>query len=70
MVPKHMGGLQFMLNLKKFNIYMHIPTFKMPIIRQISQLIQQGYYAFSINVKDAYLHVPIVRQHHFLHFVL
>ena len=34
------------------------------------QLIQQGDYAFSIDLQDAYLHVPIVKHHcHFLYFV-
>ena len=34
------------------------------------QLIQHGDYAFSIDLQDAYLHVPIVKHHHhFLHFV-
>ena len=28
-VPKHTGGLRPILNLKHFNRYMHIPSFKM-----------------------------------------
>ena len=31
-VPKHTGGLQPILNLKHFNCYMHIPSFKMPTL--------------------------------------
>ena len=34
-VPKHTGGLWSILNHKQCNTYMHIPTFKMPIIRQV-----------------------------------
>ena len=34
-VPKHMSGLHPILNLKQFNHYIHIPTFKMPTIRQV-----------------------------------
>ena len=42
----------------------------MPIIRQEQHLIQHGNYAFSIDIKDAYIHIPIVQHHHhFLHFV-
>ena len=49
---------------------MHIPSFKMPTLKTVRQLIQQGDYAFSIDLQDAYLHVPIVKHHHqFLHFV-
>ena len=40
-VPNHIGGLHPILNLQKFNHYMHIPTFKMPSVRQVQQVIQQ-----------------------------
>ena len=64
-VPKHTGGLCPILNLKCFNCYMHIPSFKMPTLKNIWQLIQQGDFAFSIDLQDAYLHIPIVKHHHF-----
>ena len=47
---------------------MHVPSFKIPPIRHVWQLIQCGDYAFSIDHWDAYLHIPIVK-HHFLQFV-
>ena len=69
-VPKHTGGLRPILNLKHVNCYMHIPSFKMPVIRHVQQLVQHGDCAFSIDLQDAYLHIPIVRyHHHFLQFV-
>ena len=69
-VTKCTGGLQPILNLKHFNHYMHIPSFKMPTLKHVWQLIQHGDYAFSIDLQDAYLHIPIVKHHHyFLHFV-
>ena len=69
-VPKHTGGLCPILNLKCFNHYMHIPSFKMPSLKNIWQLIWQDDFAFSIDLQDAYLHVPIVKHHHhFLCFV-
>ena len=69
-VPKCTGGLQPILNLKHFNCYLHIPSFKMPTLKHVQQLIQCGDYAFSIDLQDAYLHIPIVKHHHhFLHFV-
>ena len=65
-VPKHTGALQPILNIKQFNHFLHIPSFKMPAIRHVQQLIQH-YYAFSIDLQDAYLHIPIVKHdHHFL----
>ena len=63
-VPKHTGGLWPILNLKHVNCYMHIPSFKMPTLKHVLQLIQHGDYAFSIDLQDAYLHVPIVKHHH------
>ena len=62
-VPKHTGGLHPILNLKHFNHFMHIPSFKMPTLKTVWQLIQHGDYAFSIDLQDAYLHVPIVKHH-------
>ena len=70
MVAKHTGGLRPILNLKCFNHFMHIPSFKMPTLKTIWQLMQQGDFAFSIDLQDGYLHIPIVKHHHhFLHFV-
>ena len=64
-----MGDLWPLFNLKWFNGYMYISTFKMPTIRQVWQLHRLVMF-FSIDLKDAYLHIPIVKhQHHFLWFV-
>ena len=51
-VPKHIGGLWPILNLKQFNHYLHIPSFKMPTKRHVWQLIQHGDYALSIDLQD------------------
>ena len=70
-VPKHTGGLWPILNLKHFNCYMHVPSIKIPAIRHVWQLIHHGDYAFSIDLQDVYLHIPIVKHHCcFLQFVL
>ena len=61
-VPKDTGGLWPILNLKCFNCYMHIPSFKMPTIRHVWQLIQHGDYAFSIDLQGVYLHIPIIKH--------
>ena len=66
-VPKCTGGLQPILNLKHFNHYMHIPSFKIPTLKHVWQLIQCSDYAFSIDLQDVYLYIPIVKHHcHFL----
>ena len=67
---KQFNCYMHILNFKQFNCYMHIPTFKIPTVRKVGQLIQQGDFAFSIDLKDAYLHIPIVKHHHhFLKYV-
>ena len=38
-VPKHTAGLWPICNLKGFNCYLHISSFKMPTIRHVWQLI-------------------------------
>ena len=63
-VPKCSDGLWPILSLKQFKCYMYTPTFKMPTIKQVWQLIQQGHYAFPIDPMDAYLHITIVKHHH------
>ena len=55
-VPKHTGGLQLILNLKQYNCFVQMPTFRMTTIRQVQQLFQHGDYDFPIDLKDAYLH--------------
>ena len=45
---------------------MHTPTLgKMPTMRQVWLLIQQEDYVFPIDLKDAYLHTSIVKNHHY-----
>ena len=71
MVPKHSGSLHPILSLKQFNCYMHTPFFRIPTIKKVKQLLQQGDYAFFIDRKDVYLHI-LVEEHHccfFLWFV-
>ena len=47
-VPKHTGGLRPILNLKHFTCYMHIPSFKMPTLKTIWQLIQHDDLLFPL----------------------
>ena len=39
-------------------------------MRHVWQIIQCGNFAFSIDLQDAYLHIPVIKHHHcFLQFV-
>ena len=54
-VSKHSGGLHPIFNLQQFNHYMHISSFRMPTMKQVWQFIQQGSYAFSIDLEGCLL---------------
>ena len=47
---------------------MHTPILKVPTTRQIWQFVQQGDYAFSIDLKDAYFYILVVK--HYCHSFL
>ena len=69
LVPKYLGGLWPIVNIKQFNHCMHIPAFRMPTNKIAWQLIQQGDYTFFIDIMDSFLHILIVKHHYsFLQF--
>ena len=62
--PNCMSGYHPILHLRQFNYCMYIFTFKIPDIRQVCMLIEQENYALSIDIKDVYLHIHIIKYHH------
>ena len=66
MVPKHVHALH--LILKQFSHYKHIITLKLPTLEQVQQLTQQADYVFSVNSREADLHIPICVHHHLFSF--
>ena len=40
-VPKHIDGSYPILHLKQFDYCMHLPTFEIPILKQVQQLFQR-----------------------------
>ncbi len=59
LVPKKNGKLRPVLDLSALNTYMLVEHFKMETARSIRGTIQQGDWAVSIDLRDAYLHVPM-----------
>ncbi len=59
LVPKKNGKLRPVLDLSALNAYMLVEHFKMETARSIRGTIQQGDWAVSIDLRDAYLHVPM-----------
>ena len=70
LVAKKDGGWRPILNLKRLNQYMSYQRFKMESLRPIIASVPPGVFMASLDLKDAYLHVPVNRDHwRFLRFL-
>ena len=58
-VPKPNGKHRPVIDLKRLNKSVDCPHFKMDDVQTVWQSLLPDHYAFSIDLKDAYLHVPI-----------
>ncbi|MEW8547329.1 MAG: reverse transcriptase domain-containing protein [Candidatus Thiodiazotropha sp.] len=71
LVPKKNGKLRLIIDLSKLNTFLDIQSFKMETANKVRQAIQPNDWAFSLDLTDAYLHVPIHRtSRKFLRFCL
>lgn len=69
--PKKTGGLRPILNLRPLNQHLTAESFRMDHLGNIVPDLQVGLWAISIDLTDAYLHIPIWEGHqHFLRFAL
>ena len=64
LVPKCTQSLWSILSVKHFNCFMHVSSFMMPTIRQVLHLIQKWNFPFCVDLKDYYLYIGIVNDHH------
>ena len=61
-VPKPVGWRPI-INLKRLNAdFMTCPHFRMDTTKDVAAILRPGDWAASINLKDAYFHVPINRR--------
>ena len=58
-VPKKTGGMRPVIDLSHLNKYLRVPHFKMETTRSLAHAISKGDWAISLDLSDAYLHVPI-----------
>ena len=58
-VPKRSGGVRFVHDLRYVNSYLDIPTFRMETLAMIRSSIPRDAWFTSIDLKDAYWHVPV-----------
>jgi len=70
-VPKPNGKWRPVIDLKALNQYVKVPKFSMETLQSIWSALMPGNYAFSLDLQDAYFHIPIHRSHRkFLRFVV
>ena len=62
LVPKPMRGWRPVIDLSMLNNHLHVPTFKMETAKSIRKSIRKGEWVTSIDLTDAYFHVPIHPQ--------
>ena len=69
-IPKKSGGHRPIINLKPLNKFVHAPHFKMENLDTVRFTIRQVDWCAKIDLKDAYLTVPIWKGHRkFLQFL-
>ena len=70
LVPKSNGSYRFIINLKPLNKFLEYEHFKLEDFRVARRLVTKGCYFGSVDIKDAYYHVPIWPGHCiFLRFI-
>ena len=68
-VPKADGGTRPIINLKPLNKFIKKEHFRMSTLKDVKKNLQPGDWAVTLDLKDAYLHVPVHRRHRrFLRF--
>lgn len=63
LVPKKGGGLRPILDLRALNKYLRIYKFRMLTHTNLVRFVRQGDWFVSIDLKDAYFHIPIYPPH-------
>lgn len=63
LVPKKNGELRPVINLRPLNRYLVKKHFKMDTLSKIINLVKPNDWAFSIDLSDAYMHIPIFPKH-------
>ncbi len=63
LIPKRDGGLRPILNLRKFNYHLKCLPFRMLCISTLLTFIRQGDWFTTVDLQDAYFHIPIHKDH-------
>ena len=63
LIAKKDGGQRPIINLKGLNKFIQVKTFRMQTPQSVLSLLRQGDWLASLDLKDAYFHVPILHKH-------
>ena len=61
-VPKASGGWRPVIDLKALNHFVYAPHFRMHTVASVLNTVSVGDWAFTVDLTDAYLHVPIHKE--------
>ena len=61
---KKNGKLRPVIDLSQLNRLLVVPTFKMETVAVISRAISENLWAISVDIEDAYFHVPVAWEFH------
>ncbi len=64
LIPKKSGGFRPIINLKKLNCFIVYRHFKMEGVSTVKQLIRKGDFMAKLDLKDAYLTIPVHPEYH------
>ena len=71
LVPKKNGKLRLIIDLSVLNHFIYTQTFKMETQRKVKDAVQLNDWAFSLDLTEAFLHIPIHhRSRKYLRFTL
>ena len=71
LVPKKTGGWRPVIDLSRLNSFLRIPTFKMETAEFIRGCLDKGQWVTSIDLSDAYFHIPMAPYtHRYLRFMV
>ena len=59
LVPKKTGGFRLILDVSKLNEWLQVDKFHMDTVQVIRAAVEEGMWAVSIDLSDAYHHIPI-----------
>ena len=69
LVPKKTGGFRLILDVSKLNEFLTVESFVMDTVQLIRSAVEEGMWGVSVDLSDAYHHIPIHRNcYNFLAF--